>query len=234
MTRSCKAFAVLAGLALTAPAFSANWAQSMFSDSACDFGAVPRGPTMNHHFRFKNNTGKTVSIGDVRVSCGCTAAHALKTKLNDGEESAIFAAMDTSRFSNSRTVTIFVRIDEPQYEEVRLTVTANSREDLAISPDKVDFGQIKTGAESTKTAKVVFYTGSQDKIQQVTSESSFVQPSVKEVKRGDGQVEYELTVKLQSDVPVGTWYTTLSLKTTNSSMPRISVPVIVDVTPKSK
>jgi hypothetical protein len=232
MKLGSNAFAVIAGLALAAPAFAGSWADGMFEESSCDFGAVPRGPTMNHHFRIKNNTGKTVTIGNVRVSCGCTQARALKTKLEAGEESAVFAQMDTSRFSGSRTVTIFVRVDEPQYEEVHLKVTANSREDLSINPDTVDFGQIKTGSDATKTAKVVLTTGGQDKILEVTSESSFVQPSVKEVKRGNGSVEYELTLKVQSDIPAGKWYTTVWMKTSNKTLSRISVPVMVEASAK--
>src|SRR5438067_792992 len=113
-----KTFAVMVGLALAAPALSADWAEAMFDESSCDFGAVPRGPTMYHHFRIKNNTGKAVTIGNVRVSCGCTTARALKARLEPGEETSIAAQMDTSRFSNSKTVIIYVRFDAPQYEEV--------------------------------------------------------------------------------------------------------------------
>ncbi len=224
-----QSFAILVGLALAGPALSASWAESMFDESSCDFGAVPRGPTMNHHFRIKNNTGKTVTIGNVRVSCGCTQARAMKTKLNADEETAIFAQMDTSRFSGSRTVTIFVRFDEPQYEEVRLRVTANSREDLSISPDTVDLGQVKVGETTTKTAKITFSTGGKDKIQEVASDSNFIQATVKEMKRGDFSVEYQLSVKLQPETPAGRWYTTVWIKTGNSAMPRISVPIMVEV-----
>jgi hypothetical protein len=192
-----RTLAVIAVLGLaTTPAFSAGWAQSMFSEGVCDFGAVPHGTLMSHHFRVKNNTGKTVTIGNVRVSCGCTTAQALRNKLDAGEETSIYAQMDTGRFTGSRTVTVFVRFDEPQYEEVSLKVVANSREDLAISPDPLDLGKIKSGDESSKSARVVFYTGTQDKVLEVTSESNYVVPTVKEMKRGDGSVEYQVDVKV--------------------------------------
>ncbi len=222
--------AVIAALGLAAtPAFSAGWAQSMFSEGGCDFGAVPHGTLMSHHFRVKNNTGKTVTIGNVRVSCGCTTAQALKNKLDAGEETAIYAQMDTGRFTGSRTVTIFVRFDEPQYEEVSLKVTGNSREDLAIAPDPLDLGKIKSGDEAAKSAKVILYTGSQDKVLEASSESNYIVPTVKEVKRGDGSVEYQVDVKVSKDIPAGRWYTTISLKTNSASMPRISLPLTVEV-----
>ena len=221
--------AVVVGLALAAPTFAASWAESMFEESACDFGAVPHGLVMTHHFRIKNNTGKRVTIGNVRVSCGCTSAQALKTRLEAGEETSVVAQMDTGRFTNSRTVTVFVRFDEPQYEEVSVKVTANSRDDLSITPAPLDLGRVKSGDDTAKSARIVCYSNSQDKIQDCTSESSFVIPTVKEMKRSDGSVEYQLTVKLRNDIPAGKWYTTVSMKTNNSSMPRISVPVMVEV-----
>jgi hypothetical protein len=224
-----KLIAALVGLALAAPAVHAGWAEAMFDEQSCDFGAVPRGLVMTHHFRIKNNTGKRVTIGNVRVSCGCTQAQALKTRLEAGEETSVVAQMDTGRFSNSRTVTVFVRLDEPQYEEVSLKVVANSREDLAISPSPLDLGQVKSGDGTTKSAKVVFYSASPE-ITECTSESTYVQPSVKEVKRGDGSVEYQVTVKLRNDIPAGKWYTSVSMKTNNPAMPRITLPITVEVT----
>jgi hypothetical protein len=225
------AAAVLVGLVLALPAMSATWAESMFDELACDFGTVPRGPTLSHHYRLKNNTGKSVTIGNVRVSCGCTAASASKSSLNPGEETTIQAQMDTSRFSGPRTVTIFVRFDAPQYEEVRLSITANTRDDLTITPETLDLGQVKPGENSPKSTRILLPAGRQDKIVEVTSDSNFVQPAVKEVKRTDGYVEYEVTAKLRSDTPAGKWYTTIWLKTNSASIPKTSVPLIIEVKP---
>src|SRR5947209_17158475 len=113
---------VLVGLWITLPASAAPWADGMFDELSKDFGSVPRGPTLTHPFRLVNNTGRVIVIGNVRVSCGCTSATALKNRLNPGEETAILAQMDTNRFLGTKTVTIFVRIDEPATEEVRLWV----------------------------------------------------------------------------------------------------------------
>src|SRR5260370_20470181 len=105
------------GLLAAGPA-SASWADGLFDELSKDFGSVPRGPSVSNPFRVKNNTKGDVNISNVRVSCGCTSAWAVKTHLSPGEETAIMAKMDTTRFSGPKTVTIFVQFDAPAFEEV--------------------------------------------------------------------------------------------------------------------
>src|SRR3954468_23804106 len=98
---------LLVGLWAAGPAAAASWADAMFDELSKDFGSVPRGPTLTHHFRVVNNTRGPVSISNVRVSCGCTTAQALKNYLNPGEETAVLARMDTTRFVGPKSVTIY-------------------------------------------------------------------------------------------------------------------------------
>src|SRR5688572_11836249 len=122
---------LVVGLLSTSSAWADGWADGLFDGLSKDFGSVPHGQTVSHTFRIVNNTGSPLRIAGVRVSCGCVTAQALKTYLTPGQETAILANMDTSRFQNSRTVTIYVTFDSPGYAEVRLWVRANSREDIS-------------------------------------------------------------------------------------------------------
>src|SRR5207253_1156026 len=95
-------FVVFAGLLTAGPAAAASWADRLFDEQTWDFGSVPRGPMLTHQFRVVNNTGRVVVLANVRVSCGCTSAQALKTSLAPGEETVIVARMDTTRFVGAR------------------------------------------------------------------------------------------------------------------------------------
>src|SRR5260370_18626625 len=117
---------VVVGLLAAGPA-SASGADGLVDELSKDFGSGPRGPSVSPPSRVKNNTKGDVNISNVPVSCGCTTAWAVKTHLAPGEETAIMAQMDTTRFSGPKTVTIFVKFDAPSNEEVRLWVTANGR-----------------------------------------------------------------------------------------------------------
>src|SRR5207253_10485587 len=117
---------------------------------------VPRGPALSHLFSITNNTGTPVHISSVRVSCGCVSASALQTSLAPGQSTAIQAYMDTRRFFGSKAVTIYVSFDQPRWEEVRLWVQANSRDDLMLAPQTFPMGQAKRGSAPPATDTVTF------------------------------------------------------------------------------
>lgn len=211
------------------PAFAATWADSMFDELSKDFGSVPRGPTLTHHFRLVNNTKGPVSISNVRVSCGCVSASALKTYLNPGEETAILAKMDSTRFIGPKSVTIYVQFDRPAYEEVRLWVQANGRNDFNVSPDALAFGTIKRSTAPSSAVTLTFYGSPDTQITEVKGESNYIQPAVKALKRTESEAAFEVSAKLRPDTPVGKWYTDVWVKTNNPSIPQVRVPLTVEV-----
>jgi len=220
---------IVAGFCIAGTANAGTWGDSLFEELSKDFGSVPRGPTLTHHFRVTNNTKNAVSISSVRVSCGCVSATALKGALNPGEETSIVAKMDTTRFTGAKTVTIYVQFDRPNFDEVRLWVQANGRNDFALTPDTLAFGQVKRGTASSSAIKVKFYGNTDAKILSVKSESNYVQPTVTETKRADSEVEYELKAKLRADTPVGKWYTDVWIKTNIATMEQVRIPLTVEV-----
>jgi hypothetical protein len=219
----------LVGLIAAGPTFAATWAEAMFEGRTRDFGSVPRGPTLSHPFRVTNNTGKPVTISNVRVSCGCTSARALQTDLAPGQTTAILAEMDTRRFQRHKTVTIYVQFSRPQFEEVRLRVQANSRDDVSVTPESLAFGQIRKGTSPRAKVNISLVGNSGWRITGVSPESNYVRASLKQLPGTTYEVNYRLTARLRSDTPVGKWYTDVWLKTNNATTPRIRVPLTVEV-----
>lgn len=222
-------FILLIGLWAAGNAPAASWADALFDEQARDFGSVPRGPTLTHPFRVTNKTNAPVNISSVRVSCGCVTATAMQSFLQPGESTAIYAQMDTRRFNGAKSVTIYVQFNQPQFEEVHLVVQANSRDDVTLTPESLAFGQTKRGAGPTASINLSFLGGTQYRITEVRSESNYVQPSVKEVRREGNEVTYQLNAKLRPDVPVGKWYTDVWVTTNNPATPRVRVPLTVEV-----
>jgi hypothetical protein len=220
---------MLVGLAAAAPSSAANWAEGMFEGLSRDFGSVPRGPTLTHPFRLTNNTGVAVTIGSVRVGCTCVSARALRTELAPGQSTAILAEMDTRKFQRDKSVTIYVQFTEPQVEEVRLQIQANSRDDVTVSPDALAFGQIKKGSTPSASVTVTFSGNDSWRITGVAADSNYVRARVEALPGNTQELNYRLTAKLRSDTPVGKWYTDLWLQTNNPASPRVRVPLTVEV-----
>jgi hypothetical protein len=221
--------AATAALILSAPTHAATWAEGMFEDLAHDFGSVPRGPMVTHQYRLTNNTGQPVRITSVRVSCGCTSATALQGALAPGQSTAVLAQMDTTRFIGPKTVTIYVQFDQPRWEEVRLSITANSRTDVVVTPEALAFGPVPRGSSAARQTSVTFSGGTQ--LVSVAAESNYVQLTAKGTHGNGTDVTYEVTANLRPDTPVGKWYTDVWLNTNNPAAPRIRVPLTVDVEP---
>jgi hypothetical protein len=215
-------------LALAVPAY-AQRADAMFDELSRDFGSVPHGTQQTHAFRLVNNTGGTVRISGIRVSCGCTTARALTSVLAPGQETAIVASMDTRRFFNDKNVTIYVTFDQPRYEEVRLWIQANSRSDVEFSADGITFGRVKRGTGPVSKMTVTFRGDGNTQVVEARSESNYVKPVLKEAGRGTGDVTYEIAAQVRPDIPAGKWYTDIWLKTNNPNMPKLRVPVTIEV-----
>ena len=227
MFRHSCVWIVLLGLAASARASS--WADSLFDELTYDFGSVPRGQLLTHPFRVVNKTDKTVQIGNVRVSCGmCSSARAVQTTLEPGQETFILAQMYTNRFAAVKDITIYVQFNQPKFEEVRLAIRANSREDLVYNPDSLAFGKVKRGTGAEQSMTIAFY-GAPTKIQAAKSESNYVQLSFKEAKGASGDSSFQLQAKIRPDTPAGKWYTDIWVMTNNPTMPKLRVPLTVEV-----
>lgn len=210
-------------------AWSATWADALFEEFSKDFGSVPRGPMLSHYFRVVNNLRVPVTIADVRVSCGCVSAMAPKGHLQPGEETHILAKMDTTRFLGLKSVTVYVQFSQPAFEEVRLSVQANGRNDFAVTPDTLAFGQLKRGGTPSASVLLAFYGNNSTQITEVKCESNYIQPRVQEVRRLDSEVTYQVSARVRADSPVGKWYTDVWLKTNDPGMAPIRVPLTVEI-----
>jgi hypothetical protein len=223
---------VMAGFLSAAPTLAGSWADGLFEESNKDFGSVPRGQVLTHPFTVKNTTGQTVTISGVRVSCNlCTSATVVKGQLKPGEDTAVSVRMDSGKFLGVKTVYVYVTFSEPQFDEVRLWVQANSRDDVNLTPDTLAFGQTKKGDPASKSVTVTFYGGVPADITEVQSESNYVQVKVGAGRRNGSELSYDLTARLRADTPVGKWYTDVWVKTSNPSIPRVRVPLTVEIEP---
>lgn len=208
-------------------------ASAYFTEAVKDFGTTPRGPILVHYFAVKNTSGSTVTIGQPRVSCGCTSAAAVKSTLAPGESTAIVAHMDTRRISTAgvtKQVTVYVPFLAPQLEEVSLVVRCVVRDDLVLTPDALAFGTVRKGQSAKASTKVTFYSDPNWQITEAVSTGAYIKPTVTQIARQGSQVTYEVTAELDPACPVGNWTADVWLKTTAVGLEKLRLPATVNVT----
>jgi len=217
---------VLSGAATAGPS-------DLFAEKVKDFGVAPRGPVLVHYFRFTNTTNQTLTLGQPRVSCGCTSASVSTNTVKPGESAAVIANMDTRRFQYAnvtKAVTIYVPFLTPNHEEVSLKVQAICRDDLMMSPDTLAFGDVVKGKGAKVSTKVTFTSDPKWEIQDSKSTGGYVGVEHKLESRSGSVVTYEVTAILDKDCPAGNWTADINLKTSNSAVGNLRIPVTVNVT----
>jgi hypothetical protein len=202
---------------------------TLFEEASRDLGSVPRGTTLTHQFKLNNPTNAPLHVSNLRTSCGCATAVVAKEEIQPGESTTLIVTIDTRKYSGPRNFTIFVMIDRPFTEEVRLTLQALSRDDVMLTPGQISFGHVKRGT-SPKSAVSIEYHGTANwRITGFENENGYLQPQLEETSRLTGQVVYQLSVKLRDDLPVGAWHADVWLKTNDPTTPRIRIPLVVEV-----
>lgn len=201
-----------------------------FEGRTHDFGATPRGPMLTHYFQFTNNSKETLTIGSLRVSCGCVLATAPVAHIKPGESSYITAQMDTRRFVGHKAVTVYVGFIAPRHEEVTLQVKANGRDDITIYPEALAFGSQRKGTTATTTAQVTFRSDPGLKIESVKCDSSHVKGDAKLLKSNGFEVTYEIKATMDANLAPGRWRSDVWLQTNSREFGTVRIPLSVEVT----
>jgi hypothetical protein len=137
--------------------------------------------------------------------------------------------LDTRRVSGLLEKPIFVQLDRPRREEVRLIVKANIRTDLILAPETLVFGRVKQGSSQDASVTVLFAGKANCKILDAKCASEYVKAQVEQLPEDSSGISYRVTAHLLPGLPVGSWYTTVWLRTDNPSLPRFPIGVTVEV-----
>jgi len=207
------------------PLLAQQWAEKMFENTRHDFGTVARGAKSEYRFVLSNLYLEDVHIAGVRSSCGCTSVRIEKPLLKTYEKGAIVAHVNTDRFMGHKGATITVTFDKPYRAQVQLHVTSNIRSDVVFEPGSVQFGPVDQGIPGEKRVKVTYSGRSNWEIVDVTSTNPHFSVRMEAVKARQGQVIYELFVRLDGQTPPGYLNESLMLATNDPQMRQVPLAV---------
>jgi hypothetical protein len=83
-------------------------AKIFFQETQHDFGKVKEGQILEYEFKFENKGTESLSIKDVKTSCGCTAAVVSESTIKPGQVGYIKVNFDTKsrEGKNSKSITV--------------------------------------------------------------------------------------------------------------------------------
>lgn len=230
MTRLAYCLVVTASLLVEAggsPARAAAWTDTLFSENRHDFGTVPRGVKVKHDFHMVNRLAESITILDLRPSCGCTSGRASARVVAPGQTAVIEAEMDTRNFVGPKATTLFVTLMTAggREAEARLGVKANIRSDIVLNPGAVDFGTVSRGQTPTSMLTIDRINASGWRFVRMVSASRALDAQLVETSRDGGTVSYTLSVSLKPDAPTGLLRDEIRIVSNDAETP--SVPILV-------
>jgi hypothetical protein len=217
-------------LALGAQAVrAANWADSLFSERAHDFGTVARGVKVKHDFVLTNRLAEPITILSLRASCGCTSGKASASSVGPGESALIEAFMDTRNFLGVKSTKLYVTLvtTSGREAEVGLGVVSNILADIVLNPGAIDFGTVMKGQSPSQLLTIDRINAPAWRFERMVSASRVLTARLVETRRDPkGAVNYTLTVGLKPDAPAGVVRDEIRLLTNDRETP--SIPIMVN------
>lgn len=135
----------------------ASWAAPalVVENISHDFGQLVEGESLVYTYRFHNAGDQVLDIGNVRVSCGCTAALLSERRLAPGMLGELKVTFDSRGFRGKIQKVINFETNDPKHPSVTFTLSGTVKALLQINPQRVNWGRVTAGSELSQTLEIV-------------------------------------------------------------------------------
>ena len=189
-----------------------------------DFGEVLQGGKVDFTFRFRNAGDEVLEVGNVRSSCGCTAALLSARRIAPGDMGELQATFDSTRFQGAVTKVISLDSNDPQQPQVSFSLYGNVAAEVVLLPERVNWGVVESQQplESRLTISNLSKNTIRLESPKSTNPAVSAELSALQIPPG-GQVELLIKAKLPDDQARLGGYVILA--TDHASYPQLRVPV---------
>ncbi|MCI0614887.1 DUF1573 domain-containing protein [bacterium] len=179
---------------------------------------------IQHDFIIKNIGNAELQIINARPGCGCTVTQFDKV-IAPGAEGKVQASVDISHFKGQIEKGIDLQTNDPEQARARLTVKANIKTVVEVSPaDQVRFTVSKGEAKKSDYQLTTTYE-KPIKITNAKIDSEFFTVDLVPPDAGAAKPEYKMTVGVKDTVPIGTQVANVELTLQDAPVPTMTIPV---------
>ncbi|MBD3674148.1 MAG: DUF1573 domain-containing protein [Planctomycetaceae bacterium] len=202
-----------------------------FSQYLVDEGTPEVRPIYRANFYFQNTSHKTLTIQELRPSCGCLNPELDQKEYLPGEEGHFSIRVDpTKEKPGPREYFVDVVYQDPQPHEVRVTYKlVLPQKSVEITPKALVFYQLSDQHQETvQDVRVSDYRSRHFNILSLESTSPLVRAIlVNEEEDDSGNRHHDLQVIVKGDVPSGTSRALINIQTDDPQFKLLQVPIIV-------
>jgi hypothetical protein len=233
------ALAVVTGTVLAQPAAGPKL---VVPDKVLDKGTVAKGEVVTADFKLVNEGSETLVVKAVRPTCGCTVAE-FDREIPAGGTGWVKAKLETEDFSGPVSKSILIMTNDPQDPTVSVVIKADVQPFVEVLPRPlIRFNSLSSEEMNDRVLVVGAQEGSSFKVTGVDSSAPFLTASVRqlagsELVRGRPEPQYEVTLALAADAPVGPVNAQLTVHTDHPKAREVPIKVygvvraLIHVTP---
>ncbi len=191
-----------------------------------NFGEQHNEQTIEHTFVLRNEGDATLEITNIRSSCGCTVGHVSTRSIPPGGTSEISGRYNLrGRQGNQRSV-LTVETNDPKAPRTQLTMAGVAVQELQIRPNRVFFGQVYSGQQSTRQIELIGLPHTPFEISRIEIDSEHLSTKVLDT---DAAHRFQVDITVDAPTTPGMIDEVVRIHTTHPKFPVIQVPVNADV-----
>ena len=202
----------------------------VIEEKIIDLGEVPQGVVKDVEFELRNEGSGLLTVKSVRPTCGCTVAEYDKEIPVDGT-GKVRAKLDTAGFKGAISKSILVMTDDPGNPTMTLAIKAVVQPFIDVLPRSlVRFNALQKEEAEQKVVLVGTERSGAFKVTGVESESDALEVSFRalgedERIEGKSDTQYEVTIRLAEDAPVGPISSVVKVKTSAAEAKEVEIKV---------
>ncbi|UCH36437.1 MAG: DUF1573 domain-containing protein [Armatimonadota bacterium] len=184
------------------------------------------GDPVEHDFVFRNTGTAPLIIGDVKTSCGCTAALVTDKEVPPGGEGRVKATFRTTNYKGTQRKSIYVETNDPEQSQVTLRLNGEVKAQIEATPSLIYESKLAVGESVTRTVTVSGVGGYVFQIEKVSAAGAGIRVSEPRSVPG-GKYEIDVTVKPVSATSSVTGMVTI--ETDSERQPKVHVSVRANI-----
>jgi hypothetical protein len=187
-----------------------------------DFGNIYRGKTVEHKVIARNIGNKTLELGRIDVSCGCTGTVGANTTIAPKKTGEVVITFNSTNFSGKIHKTVTINSNAENAPQTMIEFEGNVVQEIAVSPAQFWFRDAEVNRPTTSkitltnnSAEPVSLTGFTSNLDglQITLPSAAIKPGE----------SVELVAELKAKVSTQVLNERVAIKTTSKNEPEVQV-----------
>jgi hypothetical protein len=201
-----------------------------FAAPVYDFGKVKSGETVRHTYTFTNTGTQVLEVTNVQPSCGCTAAGEWTRRIEPGQIGTIAIQFNSAGFGGEVLKTVTVNSTDKAHPSLTLQLKGLVWKPVDVLPS---FAVLNIMPDATSASTIVRITNNTDEYISITSEPKCSTTEFRaEIRTNHPGKEFQLEIKAVPPFKPGNSQATVTLTTTSTNLPLVSVGLWSIVQPK--